>query len=276
MITRFEVLVASTALLLGLVHGCYDWMVYHKQVGDSLVLGLIEVTSLYYILVWPYIIVWIFWTEAAVIIFLVFTAVHWGQEDLYSVRGLLKQKGGNESLFFIGRGGMTVVFPLLKYEKEYEAVMNSVLLLFGPNKSLGILFNPVTITLLVILVSLSLIVYHINNRSIINLCQTVLLSLWFVFIPVYISIPVYLAVYHSGLRMIRIYSIGVKSLKQMVFYPVPYLLGSIVIFSGAVLLIPSTQSSLLSMTSAYLVFLSILTVPHTLITYGLDKRQGIL
>lgn len=281
MLTEFEISVAAICLFAGLPHGTYDWLILGRWWGYRVGSFDIVFTTIIYTLIGvPYIVLWFIYPGIALVLFLVLTALHWGQEELYrsladiGVRGF---KGvWHKFIYILARGGIIVVYPLLFYHKEYEYVMNILLSLFNSQGSISWLFTPPVRATLLCLVTLSIIIESSLLMDVKDLAMTIKSSIWFIAVPVTISIPVYLAVEHSVIHMIRYWRMSDEmSLKQLSLESVPYGAGAILLYIFGVIAIPTASDNLLNMTALYMVLLAVLTLPHFAICIILDSEQGL-
>lgn len=281
MISDIEIIIASIGLLLGLPHGTYDWLIISRWWGGKVdYFDFIITTVIYTVIGVPYIILWFIYPGPALILFLILTALHWGQEELYhslTEVDVIGFKGlWHKLVYILGRGGITVVYPLLFYHEDYEYVMNVLLSLFNAEGNISWLFTPPVRATLICLVTLSMVIYTIFLNDAKDIFMTIKSSVWFIAVPVAISIPVYLTMTHSVIHMERYWKMSNDmTFKQLALESIPYGVGAIFLYVMGLLIIPSASSSLLNMTALYMVLLAVLTLPHFLLCVVLDIEQRL-
>lgn len=215
MIPTHELAVASIALFVGLIHGTWDWVVVPRTIRDIWLPNIVIVTILYTVISVPHVLLWYFEPSIGILIFLVFTVLHWGEEELHftinrlgftDFRGLY-----HKILLIVARGGMTVIYPLVFYSHDYQTVINAILDLFNSEGLQWLFVQDVRYTLAAI-VTISLIVYFtlalLYSPDYIAISRCFLtdlkLAIWFLFMPVAVSIPVYLDIQHSSIHIGRV------------------------------------------------------------------------
>lgn len=286
MFSNIELGIASVSLFAALYHGTFDWVALPRLYGWSVKTeDLIQTTLLYVSFSIPYILLWIIHPGISMFIFLIFTAIHMGQEDLYfstkATRAYMYQGNLHKLMSIVGRGGFVVTLPMVLYLKEYRFVVNELLSLFNESGSMAWYFNnrllfiaiPVSSAIAYTIITIrgtNDIHYIIGDSNI-----TLIYAGWFTVLPIAISIPVYVAFVHSPMHMKRLYNVGINTRRKLFKYSLPYTFGSIIFFYFIIIYKANSIGKPMDIVLLYLVMLSILTVPHTLITYIMDKDQGV-
>ncbi len=132
---RYVPLVASAALF-GMPHGAVDYVAGPRASTGGVSprsVGLVLV--LYLLLGGGYLLLWFLSPVTAALFFVLLTWFHWGQGDLYALRGLfgtahvddLPQAG----LTVLVRGGLPMLVPLVGFPERYRAVIDSFVGPFG-------------------------------------------------------------------------------------------------------------------------------------------------
>ncbi|PSQ29432.1 beta-carotene 15,15'-dioxygenase [Halobacteriales archaeon SW_10_68_16] len=134
---RYVPLVASVALF-GMPHGAVDYVAGPRaSTGTVSLRGVGLVVLLYFLLGGAYLVLWFLAPVPAALFFVLLTWFHWGQGDLYAVRGLFGTVHVDDSLqaglTVLVRGGLPMLVSLLGFPERYRAVVESFVGPFGAN-----------------------------------------------------------------------------------------------------------------------------------------------
>ncbi|WP_264555402.1 Brp/Blh family beta-carotene 15,15'-dioxygenase [Halocatena marina] len=121
----------------------------------------------------------------------------------------------------------------------------------------------------------------------IDVGETVLLYVYFLVVPPLIAVGVYFCFWHSLRHIIRLLAVDtgaqaalvrgdtVQVLIRFGREAAPLTILSFGLLSVVVILVPVTLTSTLELISMYLVFISILTLPHVIVVLFMDVSQGL-
>jgi beta-carotene 15,15'-dioxygenase len=285
-------LLIASALFFGLPHGAYDfWLLTdtakHKNNNLKYLSKLLAVYLLIAVLIVG---VWYFFQNFAIVSFLFLTVWHFGSGD--AVWETADKKDWIINSF--GRGFILMFAPLTFFPKQSGAVL-SKLVSRESTEIVGFLLNsaPYIFVFGIILVLINSFVLKpansnlISQRKLIILLETTLLIIFFWLTTPLLAVTIYLIGVHSWRHLLRI-SLYENADKQLEYKSLWEMIGKfhlralpITIFSlfGIGLIFWLWQmriSDLADYTSAYLVLLSALTVPHAiLITWNEIRYQKL-
>ena len=307
---RYLPLVAS-AMLFGMPHGAVDYVAGPRAAGGRVDLrGVATVTVLYIFLGGAYLGLWFLAPVPAAVFFVLLTWFHWGQGDLYALRGLF---GGahvddptQAALTVLVRGGLPMLVPLVGFPGRYREVLRTfvdpfdgsveALWLFerGPRLAMAAVFGAVTLLTLAR-------GYRRVRREVapetgdgdarrgwrLDAAETVLLWVYFLVVPPVLAVGVYFCLWHSLRHIARVVLLDRTSVEALsegrwllptgkfaleAAVPTALALGIV----GALWAVtPSTVGTLAGATGLYLVAIAVLTLPHTAVVVWLDREQGV-
>ena len=283
-------LLLFSALLFGLPHGAYDfWILFDTTQRERRSSGaLFGLLTTYLLLASAVVAVWYFLPGIVLIGFLALTAWHFGSGD-----AIWETENRTDWLVnSLGRGLLVMSAPLAFYRTESGAVLSK---LDANSAEILLTIAPFTLT-----VGIALIVFNnffglfrdfgskVTSRFLTLLEATLLLSYFSLTTPL-LAVTVYLIGVHSWRHLLRleIYeqnetAFERKSLRQIVgrFHrrALPITLVSLIGLGVIFWLLQLQISDFANYTSAYLVLLSALTLPHAaLITWTeLNRRKSNL
>ncbi len=267
-------LLLFSALLFGLPHGAYDfWILFDTTQRERRSSGaLFGFLTTYLLLASAVVVVWYFLPGIVLIGFLALTAWHFGSGDAV-------WETENQSDWLVnslGRGLLVMSAPLAFYRNESGAVLAK---LDANSAEILLIVAPYTLA-----IGIALIAFNnfsalfresdspATNRFLTLLEATFLLSFFSLTTPL-LAVTVYLIGVHSWRHLLRleIYEQGEKaferkSLRQIVgrFHrrALPITLVSLIGLGFIFWLLQLRVSDFANYTSAYLVLLSALTLPH--------------
>ena len=281
-------LLLASALAFGLPHGAYDfWILLDKTRNETNKFrSLIKNLAIYLGLVILTVGIWYFLSNVALIGFLALTAWHFGSGDAIWENN----SKHNWLLNSLGRGLLVIFAPLTFYPPESGVVLAK---LDVNSAEMLINFAPYALAVGIFLFLLNNL-FTVFHKSQINLSQqsfiwleTIFLMIFFWLTTPLLAVTIYLVGVHSWRHLVRlnVYENSKKfelhslwqNIKRFHQRALPLTLLSLVSLALIFWLWQLRISDLSDKTSAYLVLLSALTVPHAiLITWTelkLTKRQ---
>jgi Brp/Blh family beta-carotene 15,15'-monooxygenase len=284
----------ASLILLGLPHGAMDHLVPSKLSNMSEKKGIIAVSLLYLVIGGIYTVSWLFLPLLSAGFFILLTWIHWGQGDLYAMRKFHSGEEYREKFpAFISatiRGGIPMFVPLAFHPDLYISFMKSMEALFASNTaSYSILYSwqikaAIISAIAILSASMSIYMYVKNDRlPIYGLSEIIVLVAFFVALPPIFAVGIYFCLWHSLRHLTRLsllpgdsrQAITAKNLGRYIWdmtkNTLPLTLISILMLAIAALFMDTaSQSSLLAL---YLVFISVLTLPHTVVVSWMDSIQ---
>ncbi len=274
-------LLVASAFFLGLPHGAYDfWILKDAARQENKTSGwLIKSLSIYLLTALFVVGIWYFLPFVALISFLGLTVWHFGSGDA------VWENNGKRDLIFnsLGRGLLLIFAPLSFFPRESGKVLSE--LISNRNNELIVFLldsSPYILTLGLLLVVINCIAFKPINTKVFSkgnlfiLLETVLLLIFFFLTTPLLALTIYLVGVHSWRHILRLnlYENGKESIankdlwriiggfhKRVLPITIVSLLGIGLIFW----LWQFRISELANYTSAYLVLLSALTVPHSIL-----------
>jgi hypothetical protein len=284
----------GSLILLGLPHGAMDHLVPSKLAEMSEKKGVTAVSLLYLFIGGIYAVSWLFIPLLSALFFIMLTWIHWGQGDLYAMRKLHSGKEYRENFpAFVSaaiRGGIPMFVPLTFHPDLYISFMKSMETLFASNTAnYSVLYSwqvkAAIMSSVIILSALMAIYMYIKNDRlpIYGLSEIIVLVAFFMTLPPIFAVGIYFCLWHSLRHLTRLSllpgdsrkAISAGNLKRytwdMTKNTLPLTLISILMLATAAFFLNTAgQSSLLAL---YLVFISVLTLPHTIVVTWMDRIQ---
>ncbi|PSQ27708.1 beta-carotene 15,15'-monooxygenase [Halobacteriales archaeon QS_9_68_17] len=295
---------AASVVLFGLPHGAVDHLAVARARGadtPTAVASAGAVGALYLVLGAAYGAVWFVAPGVAAVGFVLLTWLHWGQGDLHASLVLADadhlRTRTQRALFVAVRGGLPMLVPLLGFPATYRRVLSSFAALFGDG-SLGraaVLFSPGARLVLgtafaaLTVASLALgLARTADPRSwAVDAAETVLLWACFLAVPPLVAVGTYFCLWHALRHVARLLLLDdraagslragrpVAALRRFARDAAPLSALSLVLLAGFALVVPAAPSSALDLTALYLVFISMLTLPHVVVVALLDRAEGV-
>ncbi|MEM7552361.1 MAG: Brp/Blh family beta-carotene 15,15'-dioxygenase [Bacteroidota bacterium] len=256
--------------LVGIPHGAIDHVIYFKAKKRSLS-NIVLFYAAYIGLMLLYALVWVWFPYFSLLLFLIISAVHFGQSQF----SFLEKNGSNlfRWIFYLAWGG-SLLLGLTFY--HYEAILSDFintayftdLELYLPVDMLLIFFWAFTIS------AAFLIIFYLGGHkdykaSIIELVNFALIHFILFCLPPLLGFTIYFVFWHSLKVLFQEYDylkLRIKKLNFERFLKIltPHSLISIV---GALLMIATFNYLDLDISPVLLVliFLSVLTLPHTIV-----------
>lgn len=294
---------AISVVVLGLPHGAVDHLVIPRAHGERPNLrSMLAVGLLYLIVGGAYTVVWLLAPALAFAGFILVTALHWGQGDVYALRvieGATHLEGGLNRLGTLAvRGAIPMLVPLVAYPAEYERVAAAIVGLVDPDAmaTLEPAFTTggrlaVAVGLgTVILVTLALgFVRAGGDRGswLVNAGETVGLVAYFVLVPPILAIGIYFCFWHSLRHVLRTMLLdpitrgalesghGRGAWRRFARDAAPLTLGGVAVIGLLALALPRAPGSLEETLGLYLIAIAVMTLPHVVVVSILDRIEGV-
>ncbi len=274
-------LLVASALFFGLPHGAYDfWLltdtVYREKKTTT---HLIKLLTIYLLIAVLIVGIWFYFQSFAIVSFLALTVWHFGSGDA------IWETTDKKHLIIssLGRGFILMFAPLNFFPKE----SGTVLMKLVTNEStevVAFLINaaPYIFTIGILLVLINCFVFKAKNSKLISekqlilLVETALLIIFFWLTTPLLAVTIYLIGVHSWRHLLRI-GVYENSRERTQYSNLRTMIGKfhlralpITIFSvfgiGFIFWLWQFRvSDLADYTSAYLIILSALTVPHAIL-----------
>lgn len=294
----------ASLVVFGLPHGAVDHLVVPRLIGQPPGRRLISVTiAVYLVVAAGYLVLWAIAPAVAFALFIALTWYHWGQGDL-SV--MLAVEGGSylrtrpqRGLTLLIRGGLPMLIPLLAAPDVYRDVAANAIDVFRPVDVSQIQWafdervRLVAGTVFAIVTLGTVLVTGRGARPderpalLAGVVDTAMLVLFFAVVPPVLAIGIYFCCWHSTRHIARMVQLGIGSsatpddhrigpgLRRFARAAALPTVGALVLLVGLAVGTPRPQDGLAGLTGIYLVGLSLLTLPHSVIVTWLDWRQGI-
>jgi len=288
-------------VFLGLPHGAMDHLVPGRLADISVREGILYVSVLYLLIGGLYVFLWFIAPVFSLIFFILMTWFHWGQGDLYVLKnfgfGFMTESKLYSTVSLVLRGGIPMLVPLIAHPEKYTGFLSDILTELSVNTvSLNYMVSTqVSLTLTVFIGILAMIniisgLYKAESRSQLKLwlydnLEIAVLLVFFFLLPPLFAVGVYFCTWHSLRHIARLSLIKDEALLEKVQEgrKLGYLkelgrntfkltLISLVMFGASVSLFFSTVT-IETLIAVYLVFISVLTLPHVLVVSWMDYRQ---
>jgi Brp/Blh family beta-carotene 15,15'-monooxygenase len=288
---QFLPLVAS-AVVLGIPHGALDHVAVARASGRPVDRrSLAVVGALYAGLGGATLAAWLVAPVAAFAVFILVTWLHWGQGDRYSLvaftGGSHLVSRGQHALAVAARGALPMLVPLAVAPDQYRLVARACVSLFDPGAAAALdpAFAPSARAAAGALVA-GLVVAHLavgRRRSPAphrdwrrDAGETLLLAAYFVVVPPILAVGWYFAVWHAARHVARLVALDPGGdLRRFAVDAAPLSAVALALLAGVAVAVPHPPGDLAALAGAYLVLLSALTVPHTVVVALMDRAEGV-
>jgi len=289
---RYAPLVASV-LLLGLPHGAADYLVPARLADYSRAASMATVGAVYLLLGGGYALLWFVAPSAAAALFVALTWLHWGQGDVQTLVAVLDaehlDRPSLRACTLVVRGGLPMVVPMLAFPGRYVAVVDTWVGLFGGAVTAGWLRAPggrvvVGVGFLALAVGVLGTGYRRAGATRawrIDAAETGLLTVVFASVPPVIAVGAYFATWHSLRHVGRLVALDdgagttTTALSRFARQAAPLTALAVLSLVGFGRLVPTTPSTTAEVVATYLVFVSVLTLPHVAVVSWMDHREGL-
>jgi Brp/Blh family beta-carotene 15,15'-monooxygenase len=288
---RYAPLVASV-LLLGLPHGAADYLVPARLADYSRAASMATVGAVY-LLFGGYALLWFVAPSVAAALFVALIWLHWGQGDVHTLVAVLDAEHLDRPPLRAGtllvRGGLPTVVPVLAFPERYVGVVDTWVGLFGGTVTAGWLRAPggrvvVGVGFLALAVGVLGAGYRRAGATRawrIDAAETGLLTVVFASVPPVIAVGAYFATWHSLRHVGRLVALDdgarntTTALSRFARQAAPLTALAVLSLVGFGRLVPTTPSTTAEVVGTYLVFVSVLTLPHVAVVSWMDHREGV-
>lgn len=300
-------------LVVGLPHGAVDHLLVQRlspaTSGDSFVSHpYVRVGLLYLVLGGVYLACWFLAPAASFAAFILLTWFHWGLGDLYSVVAFT---GGShlrtrfqKVLTAAVRGAIPMLVPLVFHPGQYQQVATLVVGSVDTAAAGGLppVFSPASRLVVagvvgaLVLGSLTLGFVRATQPAAapgalrgwrIDAGETLLLVGFFAAVPPVLAIGLYFPLWHSLRHVLRVERIDPvagsalsagrlwSALRSFAREAAPLTAVALLGFAGLFVALPAATRSVEGLVAVYLVLLSVLTLPHTVVVAWGDWHEGL-
>jgi Brp/Blh family beta-carotene 15,15'-monooxygenase len=296
-LTRFAFIpLLLSMILFGLPHGALDHLVpgrlgwaWGRRPGWITVYCL-----LYAALAGLYLLAWRDAPLSAFWVFLLVSALHWGQGDLHFLEaGLGRRRPVSWSvpLAILARGSLPILVPLLAFPSDFGQLARNAAQTFGAAVSPGPLLTPNVRALLVALLGVVLSGYVLDTwraaasprRCVLELAETALLLALFLTVPAPLSIGVYFTLWHAWRHLGRLLALDLdpgQTCHPTCWPPalhlardlLPLTLAALALLGGLYLWAAPRVATVEEFTALYLALIAALTLPHAAVVALMDVR----
>lgn len=291
-------------VFLGLPHGAVDHLVpgrfknkSRSLIGRSMALfvtGYVAIGGLYGFL-------WFIAPAASAVLFILLTWFHWGQGDLYTVQrwiGLQKRGFWRKVMLIFVRGGLPMLVPLFAFPDAYLTFVNAMISTIG-SPSQGVI-DPGALEILrlslLIIFGAATIGYVLDgaiegrgewSKWAVDTAEIGLLWIFFYTVPPILAVGAYFCVWHAVRHIARLLITDPTMAERLAsgrFWfawgkfirdSAPLTAVALLFLGGFYLFTIDGRSSLLDLTAIYLVLISLLTLPHTLLVCWMDNVERV-
>ena len=281
-------------LLLGLPHGAADHDVllklWNKQYTPR---SLFAVLAPYILLAGIYLILWWVAPLLSFVAFILLTWFHWGQGDLYSICWFTGKSHLNKQWHLystvIIRGGLPMLVPLIAFPDIYERVAMDVISNLSPGiifeydvlfsfqfrMAMGLLFAAIV---LIHVIS----TYKADTSWYIDVLEIAQLLLFFLLVNPILAIGIYFCFWHGLRHILRIAILYdteerrlVSGLRHFIIRVIPTTCAALIFLAAMYYTVPSRPQSIEQFIGLYLILIAILTLPHTIVVYLMDRKDRV-
>lgn len=288
-------------VFLGLPHGAMDHLVPGKLADIPIKKSILSVSVFYLLIGGLYVFLWFIAPVYSLIFFILMTWFHWGQGDLYVLKNFgfefMTESKVYSTVSLVLRGGIPMLVPLIAHPEKYTGFISGILTELSVNKvSMKYLVSTELSLILTVFIGILATINitsglsKVEDRSQLKLwlydnLEIAVLLLFFFLLPPLFAVGVYFCTWHSLRHIARLSLIKdeklhekiqegkkLSYLKQLGRNTFKLTLLSLVIFAVSLFLFFSTVT-IETLITVYLVFISVLTLPHVFIVSWMDYRQ---
>jgi len=294
---------AVSLVAFGLPHGAVDHLAAPRAAGRPVTVRWLALVGVVYLLLGgAYLAVWTVAPVPAAAFFVALTWFHWGQGDLYALDilagGHLDRRGVRVGTLLV-RGGLPMLVPLLSFPADYRTVVDAWVALFGRRLDVTWLFAVETrLALGVAFAALTVGTLLVGRRDVrgdagarrgwrLDAGETLLLWLLFLVVPPILAVGVYFCVWHSLRHVVRLVGVDDRARRRLAAdaggpvaalartgrEAVPLTALSLVFLVGFGVAVGVT-ASVSTLAALYLVFISVLTLPHVAVVSWMDYAES--
>lgn len=280
--------------------------------GTSTRRSAAAVGVLYLLLGGAYVLVWLAAPRLAALAFIGMTWFHWGQGDLWVLVGLLDAEHLRSRLLrgatVVVRGGLPMLVPLLAFPDRYRAVVSAWTALFNVEFGLPWLFAPRTRAALgagfalVTVGTLAAGRLRVAGQSNgddsgprrawrIDAAEVGVLWAYFALVPPLVAVGLYFTCWHALRHIARLVLLDPENevpgtppsltawaagaVARFARDAAPLTALSVVLLVGFGAVVPATARTVPEYGALYLVFISVVTLPHVVVVGMMDRADGV-
>ena len=269
-------------IFLGLPHGALDYLVplwlKHQRLTPRYLLFFILG---YAACVAAYLFFWNASPAAALVVFLLFSWLHWGQGDAYFLEVFARRPPARfwpERLNrWLVRGGLPIILPVLAFPRVFGQVTGGILSWYGGRGGWQVEshWRIAGIITLAALTTAYLRQSWLGKKEGFwqDAGEVGLLLIYFTAVPPILAVGVYFCVWHSARHIARLMLLEEASLLPMARQAAPMTLGALGLLAGLFVWHSHTFISAENFVYLYLSLIAALTFPHFLLVLWMDKEE---
>lgn len=294
---------AVSLLVLGLPHGAVDHLVLPRARGEAVtVRAMLGVGLLYLLVGGAYAALWMVTPVLAFVGFILLTAAHWGQGDVYALRSLFAashlEHQSVRVLTLLLRGALPMFVPLVAFPEQYALVATSIVSLFDPAGAVALepVFSPTGRVvvgvglggLVVFTLGLGFVLGGENRDGWrVDALETLGLLGYFTVVPPILAIGIYFCFWHALRHILRTMLVDPEASQALekddgwqawwafARDAAPMTAGGLVVIGLVAIGVPRTPGGVEDALAVYLVAIAVLTLPHVVVVALLDRVEGI-
>ncbi|MFP9061373.1 Brp/Blh family beta-carotene 15,15'-dioxygenase [Natrialbaceae archaeon A-chndr2] len=293
---------AISVVVFGLPHGAVDHLVLPRARGElPRWRSMLGVGILYFLVGGAYTVLWLLEPAVAFGSFILVTALHWGQGDVYALRVFegtpYLEYGLNRTGTLAVRGSIPMLVPLVAFPGEYERVATAIVGLVDPDAvtALEPAFTTTGRTVValgfgtVILATLGLGYLRTDDRGtwFVDALETLGLVGYFALVPPILAIGLYFCLWHSLRHILRTMVLDPvargaledgdsrRAWRRFARDAAPLTFGGLAVIGLLVLVLPRAPGGLDETLGLYLIGIAVLTLPHVVVVTLLDRIEGL-
>lgn len=284
-------------IFLGLSHGAADHLCMWGLLSNKTIKAKIGLIILYFLVAILYLFLWLKDPVLSIILFFMLTIFHWGKADLYTACFLnnteyLKHNRWIRFSYVCFRGSAPILLPIAFNQKVYLDFLNSLtfrkmeIFNFEQYIHFNLIFIPIAFFLFSVIIFLFFEKDKIRNYNIIiwDFFESILLIIWFLYMPVLWAIGIYFIFWHSLRHALRILSSDTQGFRHIINFSLKKLsirwieitglinlialIGMFIIFNTQIFNINNDYNFF----SNIMIGISIVTLPHVILVEITDIK----
>jgi len=285
---------ALGVILFGLPHGAIDHLVALGLAGRPLCPAPLSIViSLYLLLVFSVLGMWLFFPFAAAMGFLIMTIYHWGKGDLAFERYVLRSTPAfrgriGDGIHVVLRGLIPIGLPFLAFPHEATEFVATCVRIFSADIEVSLdVWRKLVFVLFVFFLVSDCLIHLLHSRLLFArriVIENFLLVIFFWLVPPLIAIGWYFAAWHGLRHILRLNgyepempvtrSILRERFLRFAWQAFPFTLAAVLMLAGLLGGLADRIPGRFEGVALYLVFISALTLPHLLIVEWMDWREN--
>ncbi|MCU4752477.1 Brp/Blh family beta-carotene 15,15'-dioxygenase [Halobacteria archaeon AArc-curdl1] len=292
-----------SVVVLGLPHGAVDHLVIPRARGEHpRWRSMLGVGILYLLVGGVYTLLWLLEPAVAFGAFILVTALHWGQGDVYALRVFEEtthlENGFNRAATLAVRGSIPMLVPLVAFPGEYERVATAIVGLVDPSAVTALEPAFTRTGRLVVafglgtLILATLVMGFVRTNGdrrpwFIDAAETIGLVGYFALVPPILAIGLYFCLWHSLRHILRTMLLDPvargaledgdsrRAWRRFARDATPLTLGGLAVIGLLALALPQAPGGLDETLGLYLIGIAVLTLPHVVVVALLDRIEGV-